>query len=74
MRAGIFAVTSCASHNAFARSVPLKLDAYFNNQAFGTYPGESAFNALNESYPATGLHRTGNETFVSGSGIEYIDA
>jgi alpha-L-fucosidase len=72
MRVGIFAVASCASHSAFARSVPLKLDAYFNNQAFGTYPGESAFNALTESYPAAGLHRTGNETFVSSSGIKYI--
>jgi alpha-L-fucosidase len=72
MRAFVLALAACASYSAVARSVPLELDAYFNNQAFGTYPGESAFNALQESYPAASSHRTGNETFVSSSGIEYI--
>jgi alpha-L-fucosidase len=72
MRAWILAVAVYSGHSAVARSIPLELNAYFNNQAFGTYPGESAFNALNESYPAAGSHRTGKETFVSSSGIEYI--
>jgi alpha-L-fucosidase len=72
MRAWILAVAACAAHSAAARSILLELDAYFNNQAFGTYPGESAFNALNESYPTAGPHLTGKEAFVSSSGIEYI--
>jgi alpha-L-fucosidase len=33
----------------------LDLTAYFNNKAFGTYPGEADFNGLNESYPASTL-------------------
>jgi alpha-L-fucosidase len=72
MRAWILAVAACASYGAESRSVPLELDAYFNHQAFGTYPGEAAFDALNQSYPAASSYRNGNETFVSSSGIEYI--
>jgi alpha-L-fucosidase len=72
MRVCNLTVTACVSHGALMRSVPLELDAYFNNQAFGTYPGESAFDALNQSFPAPGSHCTRNETFVSSSGIEYV--
>jgi alpha-L-fucosidase len=72
MRTWNLAVIACASQGAFARSVPLALDAYFNNQAFGTYPGESAFNALNESFPALESHRASNEIFVSSSGVEFV--
>jgi alpha-L-fucosidase len=63
---------ACAIQGALAHSVPLTLDAYFNNQAFGTYPGESAFNALNQSFPALASHRVSNETFVSSSGVEFV--
>lgn len=70
--AWVFAVAACAGYGAVARSVPLLLDEYFDNQAFGTYPGEAAFDALNQSYPATTSYGYGNGTFVSSSGIEYI--
>jgi alpha-L-fucosidase len=72
MRVWNLVVIACVSQGAFARSVPLVLDAYFNNQGFSTYPGESAFNALNHSFPASKLHRAGNEIFVSSSGVEYV--
>jgi alpha-L-fucosidase len=72
MRAWILACAACAAHQTNARSVPIELDAYFNNQAFGTYPGESSFNSLNQSYPASGASQSHNETLVSSSGIEYI--
>ncbi|OAG09233.1 alpha-L-fucosidase [Paraphaeosphaeria sporulosa] len=72
MRTWFLAVATSASYGAVARSIPLDLDAHFNNQGFGTYPGESAFNALNESYPAFTSYQHGNETFVSGSGIQYV--
>ncbi|KAF2446567.1 glycoside hydrolase family 29 protein [Karstenula rhodostoma CBS 690.94] len=72
MRVWILAVAACASYGVVSRSVPLQLDDYFNNQAFGRYPGESAFDALNQSYPATESYRTSNETFVSSSGIAYV--
>lgn len=50
-------------------SVALSLGDFFNNKAFGTYPGEADFNTLNESYPAPGIdtkHYTSAET-----GIRY---
>lgn len=72
MGAWFLAVAACAGYGAVARSIPLDLDAFFNNQAFGTYPGETAFNALNESYPASASYSHGNETFVSSTGIEYV--
>lgn len=71
MRAWILAGVVCAIHRATARSVQLELDAYFNNQAFSTYPGESSFDDLNQSYPAVGPDHNGHDTFVSGSGMEY---
>ncbi|KAL5425143.1 hypothetical protein PMIN04_002805 [Paraphaeosphaeria minitans] len=72
MPAWLLAVAACTSYGVVARSIPLHLDAYFDNQAFGTYPGEAAFNGLNESYPASASYRDGNETFLSSSGIEYV--
>ncbi|KAF2998790.1 hypothetical protein E8E13_000253 [Curvularia kusanoi] len=71
MRLWIIAATAHAIHSATARSVPIELDAHFDNQAFGTYPGEASFNALNESYPAAGSQGIINGSFVSSSGIEY---
>ncbi|KAI1117686.1 glycoside hydrolase family 29 protein [Nemania sp. NC0429] len=35
----------------WARSTPLDISAFFNNKAFGTYPGEAAFDVLGQSYP-----------------------
>ena len=55
-----------------ARSIPLDLTRYFDNQAFGTYPGESSFDALNQSYPASPPHPLPNETYTSSLGITYI--
>ncbi|KAF2645622.1 alpha-L-fucosidase [Massarina eburnea CBS 473.64] len=51
-----------------SRSVPLDLTPYFNNQGFGTYPGEASLGLLNESYPAS------NDTspfYTSSTGILY---
>ena len=72
MRVWMLAVASCVNYGAVARSIPLDLDAYFNSQAFGTYPGEAAFDSLNQSYPAATSYHPRNETFVSSSGIHYI--
>jgi alpha-L-fucosidase len=33
-----------------SKSVPVDLEPYFNNKAFGQYPGEAAFDRLNQSY------------------------
>ncbi|KAK8058476.1 tissue alpha-l-fucosidase protein [Apiospora phragmitis] len=33
----------------------LDLGSFYNNKAFGTYPGEAAFDALNQSYPSPGF-------------------
>jgi alpha-L-fucosidase len=71
MRVWILAATACATREVTAGSVPIQLNAYFNNQAFGTYPGESSFDGLNQSYPAAASHYFGNETFVSSTGIIY---
>ncbi|CAJ2508536.1 Uu.00g135620.m01.CDS01 [Anthostomella pinea] len=38
-----------------ARSVPLDLSPYYNNKAFGTYPGETSFDGLGQCYPAPNL-------------------
>lgn len=71
MRARTLVGIACAIHHATARSIQVELGTYFNNQAFGTYAGEAAFNSLNESYPAVDAHRIDNETFISNTGIEY---
>ncbi|PWY77331.1 alpha-L-fucosidase [Aspergillus sclerotioniger CBS 115572] len=39
------------SASATTQSTFISLDQYFNNKAFGTYPGETSFDALNQSYP-----------------------
>ncbi|KAJ4302906.1 hypothetical protein N0V90_001797 [Kalmusia sp. IMI 367209] len=72
MRLWMFVLASCAGYGAFARSIPIDLDPYFNNQAFGTYPGETSFDILNQSYPASVSYQQGNATYFSSSGITYI--
>ena len=54
----LYTAVSVASHEHATRdvgpgSVPLDLTSYFNNQGFGSYPGESSFDILNQSYPAS---------------------
>lgn len=38
-----------------SQSIQLDLEPFYNNKAFGTYPGEAAFDALNQSYPSPNL-------------------
>ncbi|KAF2013578.1 glycoside hydrolase family 29 protein [Aaosphaeria arxii CBS 175.79] len=52
-------------------SVPLDLTPYYNNQGFGTYPGEASFDVLNQSYPAFPALDYGNTSFASRTGIRY---
>ncbi|KAI1498455.1 glycoside hydrolase family 29 protein [Biscogniauxia marginata] len=44
-----------ALQSSSAQSVPLDLSPYYNNKAFGTYPGEASFDSLGQSYPAPDL-------------------
>ncbi|KAF1972248.1 alpha-L-fucosidase [Bimuria novae-zelandiae CBS 107.79] len=67
----IFAIACYVGSGAVARSIPLDIEPFFNNQAFGTYPGESSYDALNQSYPASASYSAGNATYVSSSGITY---
>ncbi|KAI1634224.1 glycoside hydrolase family 29 protein [Biscogniauxia mediterranea] len=41
--------------SAIGVSVPLDLSPFYNNKAFGTYPGEASFDSLGQSYPAPDL-------------------
>lgn len=45
------AAVPCSSHPGIP-SVPLDLTPFLNNKAFGTCPGEAAFDSLNQSFPA----------------------
>ncbi|KAK7954324.1 glycoside hydrolase family 29 protein [Apiospora saccharicola] len=50
-----------------ASSVQLDLGPFYNNKAFGTYPGEAAFDAFNQSYPSPNLEKpyyTSKETGI----------
>ncbi|KAI1773778.1 glycoside hydrolase family 29 protein [Hypoxylon cercidicola] len=38
-----------------SQSVPVDLSPFYNNKAFGTYPGEANFDTLGQSYPAPDL-------------------
>lgn len=67
----IFAVAACKGYGTFARSIPLEIEPYFNNQAFGTFPGESSYDILNQSYPAAASYSQGKKTYISSSGISY---
>ncbi|KAK7934699.1 glycoside hydrolase family 29 protein [Apiospora marii] len=52
---------------AFFQSVQIDLEPFYNNKAFGTYPGEAAFDALNQSYPSPNLGKpyyTSKETGI----------
>ncbi|KAK5123125.1 hypothetical protein LTR85_003323 [Meristemomyces frigidus] len=57
--------------HSIAKSVPLDLTTYFNNKAFGLYPGEAAFDPLNQSYAAPALATNGSYTSTS-TGISYL--
>lgn len=52
------------------KSLPLDLTNYFNNKGFGTYPGEAAFDPLNNSYPAPTFAPNGTYTSTQ-TGIVY---
>ncbi|KAF1955857.1 tissue alpha-L-fucosidase [Byssothecium circinans] len=52
----------------------LHLTPYFNNQGFGTYPGEASLGLLNESYPASASASSNDTTppfYTSSTGITY---
>ncbi|KAF3066367.1 Tissue alpha-L-fucosidase [Daldinia childiae] len=38
-----------------SQSIPLDLSPFYNNKAFGTYPGEASFDTLGQSYPVPDL-------------------
>ncbi|KAI1385197.1 glycoside hydrolase family 29 protein [Hypoxylon trugodes] len=52
-----------------SRSTTVDLSPFYNNKAFGTYPGEASFDTLGQSYPAPDL----NTPFYTSSytGIVY---
>ncbi|TLD26138.1 putative alpha-L-fucosidase [Venturia nashicola] len=53
-----------------AKSVPIPLNSYFNNKAFGSYPGEASFDPLNQSYPVPTIARNGTYKSTK-TGIKY---
>ncbi|KAH8194101.1 hypothetical protein TruAng_011732 [Truncatella angustata] len=57
---------SCSATPSASSSVALDLTRFFNNKAFGTYPGEADFNALNESYPSPDFDTTQYESTETG--------
>ncbi|KAI0010686.1 glycoside hydrolase family 29 protein [Xylariaceae sp. FL0662B] len=52
-----------------SKSIPLDLSPFYNNKAFGTYPGEASFDNLGQSYPAPALSAPYWTSVVTG--IEY---
>lgn len=52
------------------KSIPLDLKPFFNNKAFGTFPGEAAFDALNQSFPVPDFLATSYYTSTE-TGIVY---
>jgi alpha-L-fucosidase len=57
---------------AAASWTPLELTPHMNNQAFGLVPGESSFNTLNQSYPATLPQLNASATYTSRTGATYL--
>ncbi|KAF2179763.1 glycoside hydrolase family 29 protein [Zopfia rhizophila CBS 207.26] len=55
--------------SSIGQSVPLNITSYFNNQAFGAYPGEASFDILNQSYPASPSSQT--SLYTSSIGLQY---
>lgn len=53
-----------------AKSVPIPLHDFYNNRAFGSYPGEASLDVLGQAYPADQVGENGVFTSAS-SGIEY---
>ncbi|RYP65930.1 hypothetical protein DL771_008060 [Monosporascus sp. 5C6A] len=51
-------------------SVPIDLDAYFNNKAFGSRPGEASLDALGQSFPADAVGENGIYTSTH-SGVQF---
>ncbi|KAI0104311.1 glycoside hydrolase family 29 protein [Nemania sp. FL0031] len=47
----LFCVLANAVLTVCAGSIPLDISAFFNNKAFGSYPGEASFDTLGQSYP-----------------------
>ncbi|KAI1333769.1 alpha-L-fucosidase [Xylariaceae sp. FL0016] len=67
------AVVLCFLQGLVARaqeSVPIALDAYFNNKAFGSRPGEASLDALGQSLPAAPIGVNGTYTSTH-SGVRY---
>lgn len=54
-----------------ARSTTVPLDRFFNNKGFGSYPGEAALSALNESLPNVSVGQDGIYTSAS-TGVSYL--
>ncbi|CAI6085046.1 unnamed protein product [Clonostachys chloroleuca] len=52
-------------------SVPVSLEPYFNNKAFGSHPGEASLDALGQSYPAEPIGSDGIFTSTT-SGVNYL--
>ncbi|KAH8895471.1 putative alpha-L-fucosidase [Thozetella sp. PMI_491] len=52
------------------QSVPIKLDAYLNNKAFGSRPGEASLDALGQSFPAGPVGVNGIYTSTH-SGVQF---
>ncbi|RAL08282.1 alpha-L-fucosidase [Aspergillus homomorphus CBS 101889] len=52
-------------------STLVSLEPYFNNKAFGQYPGEALFNSVNESYPDPRILGINGSYTSSHTGIVY---
>ncbi|TEA21367.1 Plasma alpha-L-fucosidase [Colletotrichum sidae] len=63
-----YALAATNSSSSRGKSVPLDVSSLFNNKAFGTYPGEASFDALNQSFPKP---LVGPDFTSTDTGIEY---
>ncbi|KAH7324684.1 alpha-L-fucosidase [Stachybotrys elegans] len=59
------------TRHALSASVHVPLDNYFNNKAFGSYPGEASLDALGQSYPSDAVGTNGIFTSTT-SGVSYL--
>lgn len=67
--AGLLASGVGANNDCKSRAMSLDLEPFFNNKAFGRYPGESAFDHLGQSYQDPHFN---TERYTSAlTGIEY---
>jgi hypothetical protein len=66
---GFLGSSATASSNCGSKAVSLDLEPYLNNKAFGQYPGEAAFDHLNQSYQDP---KFDSDTYTSHlTGIDY---